>query len=90
MFICIWMICNLHIVSNSDVWIIWHVEIIIMPRKKPKTQTNEDRERDLAIKRDKMKLLGEQIKLQSNNEELTFEEDQEPPVQRNKEEELER
>ena len=29
-------------------------------------------------------------KLQSNNEELTFEEDQEPPVQRNKEEELER
>ena len=37
-----------------------------------------------------MKLLREQRKLQSNNEELTFEEDQEPPVQRNKEEELER
>ena len=47
--------CNLQIVSNSDVWIIWHVKIIIM--KKPKTQTNEDRERDLAIKRDKMKLV---------------------------------
>ena len=60
-----------------------------MPRKKPKIQTNEYRERDLAIKRDKMK-LSEQIKLQSNNEELTFEEDQEPPVQRNKEDELER
>ena len=53
-----------------------------MPRKKQKTQTNEDRERDLAIKRDKMKLLHEQRKLQSNNEELTFEEDQEPPVQK--------
>ena len=51
-----------------------------MPRKKPKTQTNEDRERDLAIKRDKMKLLREQRKLQSNKEELTFKEDQEPPV----------
>ena len=37
-----------------------------------------------------MKLLREQRKLQSNDEELTFEEDQEPPVQRNKEEELER
>ena len=61
-----------------------------MPRKKPKTQTNEDRERDLAIKRDTMKLLCEQRKLQSNNEELTFKEDQEPLVQRNKEEELER
>ena len=61
-----------------------------MPRKKPKTQTKEEREKNLAIKRDKMKLLCEQIKLQSNNEELTFEEDQEPPVQRNKEEELER
>ena len=60
-----------------------------MPRKKQKTQTNEDRERDLAIKRDKMKLLCEQIKLQRNNEELTFEEDQEPPIQRNKDEELE-
>ena len=61
-----------------------------MPTKKPKTQKNEDRERDLAIKRDKMKLLHEQRKLQRNNEELTFQEDQEPPVQRNKEEELER
>ena len=61
-----------------------------MPRKKPKTQTNEDRERDLTIKRDKMKLLHEQIKLQSSNEELTFKEDQEPPIQRNKEKELER
>ena len=61
-----------------------------MPRKKPKNQTNEDRERDLAIKRDKMKLLREKRKLQSNNEELTFEEDQEPLVPRNKEEELER
>ena len=61
-----------------------------MPRKKPKNQTNEDRERDLAIKRDQMKLLREQRKLQSNNEELTFKEDQEPPVPRNKEEELER
>ena len=49
-----------------------------------------DRERDLAIKRDKMKLLGEQRKLQSNNEELAFEENQEPSIQRNKEEELER
>ena len=39
-----------------------------MPRKKPKTQTNEERERDLAIKRDKMKLLCEQKNLQSNNE----------------------
>ena len=47
-----------------------------MPRKKPKTQTKEDRERYLAIKRYKMKLLHEQRKLQSNNEELTFEEDQ--------------
>ena len=61
-----------------------------MPRKKPKTQTNEDKERDLAIKRDKMKLLCEQRKLQSNNEELNFEEDQEPPIQTKKEEELER
>ena len=61
-----------------------------MLRKKPKTQTNEDRERDLAIKRDKIKFLFEQKNLQSNNEELTFEEDQEPPVQRNKEEELKR
>ena len=61
-----------------------------MPGKKPKNQTNKDRERDLAIKRDKMKLLCEQRRLQSNNEELTFEEDQEPPVPRNKEEELER
>ena len=55
-----------------------------MPRKKPKIQTDEDRERDLAIKRDKMKLLCEQRKLQSNNEELTFEENQEPPVPRKK------
>ena len=61
-----------------------------MPRKKPKTQTNEDRERGLAIKRDKMKLLCEQRKLQSNNEELTFDEEQEPLVQRKKEEKLER
>ena len=61
-----------------------------MPRKKPKIQTNVDRGRDLVIKRDKMKLLCEQRKLQSNDEELTFEEYQEPPVQRNKEEELER
>ena len=37
-----------------------------------------------------MKLLCKQIKFQSNNEEFTFKEDQEPPVQRNKEEELER
>ena len=37
-----------------------------------------------------MKLLHEQRKLQSNNEELTFKEDQEPLIQRNKEEELER
>ena len=51
-----------------------------MPRKKPKIQTNAERGRDLAIKRDKMKLLREQRKLQSNDEELTFEEDQEPPV----------
>ena len=61
-----------------------------MSRKKPKTQKNEDRERDLAIKKDKMKLLCEQRKLQRNNEELNFEEEQEPPIQRNKEEELER
>ena len=61
-----------------------------MPRKKLKTQTKEQRERDLEIKRDKMKLLCEQRKLQRNNEELTFEEDQEPLIQRNKEEELER
>ena len=58
-YICIWIICNLHNVSDLDVWIIWHVEIIIMPRKKPKIQTNEDRERDLAIKRDEMKLVCE-------------------------------
>ena len=61
-----------------------------MPRKKPKIQTNADRERDLTIKIDKMKLLCEQIKLQRNDEELTFEEDQEPPIQRNKDEKLER
>ena len=61
-----------------------------MPRKKPNIQINEDRERDLEIKRDKIKLLREQRKLQSNNEELTFKEDQEPLVQINKEEELER
>ena len=53
-----------------------------MSTKKPKIQTTKERERDLAIKRDKMKLLREQRKLQSNNEELTFEEDQEPPIQR--------
>ena len=34
-----------------------------MPRKKPKTQMKEERETDLAIKRDKMKLLREQKKL---------------------------
>ena len=89
-FIYILIICNLHIVTNSNVLIIWHVEINIMPRKKPKTQTNEDRERDLAIKIDKMKLLHEQRKLQSNNEELNFEDEHEPWIQRNKEEELER
>ena len=43
-----------------------------MLRKKPKTQTNEDRERDLAIKRDKIKLLREKRKLQRKNEELTL------------------
>ena len=37
-----------------------------------------------------MKLLHEQRKLQCNNEELTFKEDQEPLIQRNREEELER
>ena len=37
-----------------------------------------------------MKLLCEERKLQRNNEELTFEEEQEPLIQRNKEEELER
>ena len=37
-----------------------------------------------------MKLLREQRKFQSNNEGLTFEEDQEPSIQRNKEEDLER
>ena len=61
-----------------------------MPRKKPKTQTTEERERDLTIKRDKMKLLREQRKLQRNNEVLSFKEEQEPPIQRNKKEELER
>ena len=52
-----------------------------MPRKKPKTQKKKYRERDLEIKRDKMKLICKQRKLQSNNEELTFKEDQEPPIQ---------
>ena len=47
-----------------------------MLEKKPKTQTNEDRERDLEIKRDKMKLLHEQRKLQKNNEEFSFKEDE--------------
>ena len=61
-----------------------------MPRKKPKNQTTKARERDLEIKRDKMKLLHEQRKLQCNNEELSFEEEQEPLIQRNKEDELER
>ena len=42
-----------------------------MPRKKPKTQTIEERERDLKIKRDKMKLLHEQRKLHTNNEPRT-------------------
>ena len=37
-----------------------------------------------------MKLLCEQRKLQRNNKELTFEEDQEPLIQRKKEEELKR
>ena len=69
------MICNLQIVSNSDVWIIWNIEIIIIPRKKPKNKIKEERERDLAIKRDKIKLLREQKKLQSNNKELTLEEE---------------
>ena len=85
--ICIWVISYLQIVSNSDVWIIWHIEIIIMPRQKPKNQTTEERERDLEIKRDKMKLQCEQRKFQCNNEELSFEEEHEPPIQRNKEEE---
>ena len=44
----------------------------------------------MAIKRDQINVLCKQRKLQSNDEELTFEEDQEPPVQRNKVEELER
>ena len=61
-----------------------------MPRKKPKTQTTEERERDLGIKRDKMKLLREKRKLQRNNEELSFKEELEPLIQKNKEEELER
>ena len=61
-----------------------------MSRKKPKTQTNEDRVRDLVIKRNKMKLLCEQIKLQRNNEELSFKEEQKLSIQINKEEELER
>ena len=51
-----------------------------MPRKKSETQATKERERDLEIKRDKMKLLSEQRKFQSNNEELNFEEDQEPPI----------
>ena len=46
----------------------------------------EERERDLTIKRDKMKLLHEQRKLQRNNEELSFKEEQEPLIQRKKEE----
>ena len=37
-----------------------------------------------------MKLLHEQRKLQRNNEELSFQEEQEPLIQRNEEEELER
>ena len=61
-----------------------------MPRKKPKTQKTKERERDLEIKRDKMKLLHEQRKLQRNNEEFSFQEEQEPSIQRNKEKELER
>ena len=52
-----------------------------MPRKKPNSQTMEERERYLAIKRDKMKLLCEQRKLQSNNEELNFKEEQEQSIQ---------
>jgi hypothetical protein len=35
----------------------------------------EERERDLEIKTNKMKLLHEQRKLQCNNEELSFEEE---------------
>lgn len=61
-----------------------------MPRKKPKNKTTKERERDLAIKRDKIKLLCEQTKLQFNNEELSFEEGHKLPIQRNNEEELER
>ena len=61
-----------------------------MLRKKLKTQKKEERERDLEINRHTMNLLHEKRNLQSNNEELTFEEDQEPTIQRNKEEELER
>ena len=53
-----------------------------MPRKKPKTQTTEEREKYFGIKRDKMKLLHEQRKLQRNNEELTFEEEHEPSIQK--------
>ena len=34
-----------------------------MPRKKPKTQAKEEREIDLTIKRDKMKLPCKQRKL---------------------------
>ena len=37
-----------------------------------------------------MKLLCDQRKLQWNNEELSFKEEYEPPIQRNKEKELER
>ena len=48
-----------------------------MPRKKQKTQTTQERERYLEIKRDKVKLQCKQIKLQSNSEELSFKEEQE-------------
>ena len=57
-----------------------------MPKKKQKNQTKEERETNLAVKRDKMKLLCEQRKLQRNNEELTSKEEQESLIERNKEE----
>ena len=55
-----------------------------MPRKKQKNQTMEERERYLEIKRDKMKLLCEQRKLQCNNVDFSFEEEHEPPIQETK------
>ena len=61
-----------------------------MPRKKLENHRIEERERDLEIKRDKMKLLREQRKLQCNNEELSFEKEHGPRIQINKQKELER